>query len=136
MRPQPGAQQRPEPFHRVDVDLAEAVAVLVAGVFAPPVANGLVLVTPGRQSIVDAILVGVDERALGDDGINDRLDRGLLHIGQHPQHHLSATLDQAQDRWLVLLQRAAARRACQSATAAEPPLLATAAGWPLWPVTT
>src|SRR3712207_9114365 len=29
MRPQPGAQQRPEPFHGVDVDLAEAVAVLV-----------------------------------------------------------------------------------------------------------
>src|SRR3954462_13998441 len=32
VRPQPGAQQRPEPFHGVDVDLAEAVAVLVAGI--------------------------------------------------------------------------------------------------------
>src|SRR5215207_10669566 len=30
VRPQPGAQQRPDPFQRVDVDLAEAVAVLVA----------------------------------------------------------------------------------------------------------
>src|SRR3954469_11117257 len=30
VRPQPGAQQRPDPLHRVDVDLAEPVAVLVA----------------------------------------------------------------------------------------------------------
>jgi len=30
VRAQPGAQQRPEAFHGVDVDLAEAVAVFVA----------------------------------------------------------------------------------------------------------
>src|SRR3712207_9557499 len=42
VRAEPGAQQRPEAFHGVDVDLAEAVAVFVAGVFAPPVADGLV----------------------------------------------------------------------------------------------
>ena len=34
VRAQPGAQQRPEPLHHVDVDFAEAVAVLVAGVLA------------------------------------------------------------------------------------------------------
>src|SRR4051794_25791718 len=33
--PEPGAQQRPEALGRVDVHLAEAVAVLVAGVLAP-----------------------------------------------------------------------------------------------------
>src|SRR3954462_1433755 len=37
--PEPGAQQRPEAFGRVDVHLAEAVAVLVAGVLAPRVAQ-------------------------------------------------------------------------------------------------
>src|SRR5215212_10692255 len=36
VRPQPGAQQRPEAFHGVDVDLAVAVAVLVAGVSPRP----------------------------------------------------------------------------------------------------
>src|SRR3712207_6954037 len=36
VRPQPGAQHRPEAFHGVDVDLAVAVAVLVPGVFARP----------------------------------------------------------------------------------------------------
>ena len=54
----------------------------------------------------------------------------------HPQHRLPTALDQAQDRWLVLLQRAAARRSCQSATPPKAPLFATEAGRPLCPATT
>src|SRR3954447_23501248 len=46
VRPQPGAQQGPEALGRVDVDLAEPVAILVAGVLSPPVADGLVPVAP------------------------------------------------------------------------------------------
>src|SRR3954447_7912977 len=46
VRPEPGARQRPEALGRVDVDLAEAVAVLVAGVLAPGVAHGLVPAAP------------------------------------------------------------------------------------------
>src|SRR3954451_516151 len=34
VRPKPGAQQRPEALHRVDVHLAEAIAVLVARILA------------------------------------------------------------------------------------------------------
>src|SRR4051812_43369391 len=132
----PGAQQGPEPLDRVDVHLAEPVAILVAGVFAAPVADRFVLIPPGRQAGVDAILVGMDERALGTRGRDDRLDRRLLHVGPHGQDSLPSALDQAENGWLVLLQRAPARRAGQPATAPEPPLLATAAGWPLWPATT
>jgi hypothetical protein len=105
-------------------------------VLPAPVADGLVLITPGRQAGIDAVLVGVDAGALGDDSLDDRLDCRLLHIGQHAQHHLSAALDQAEDGGLVLRQRAAARRACQSAAASKPPPLATAAGCPLCPATT
>jgi hypothetical protein len=36
MGPQPRAQQRPEALSRVDVDLAEAVAIVVAGILAAP----------------------------------------------------------------------------------------------------
>ncbi len=136
VRAQPGAQQRPEPLHCVDVYLAEAVTVLVASVFAAPMADRLVLVAPGGQARVDAVFVRVDEGARGDGGGDDRLDRGLLHVGQHAQHHLAAALDQAEDGQLVLRQRAAARRACQPATAPKPPLLATSSGWPLCPATT
>jgi len=136
MRAQPGAQQRPEPLHRVDVDLAEAVPVLIAGVFAAPMADRLVPVAPSWQARVDAILVRVDEGARGDRGRDDRHDRGLPHVGQHAQDHLAATLDQPEDGRLVLRQRAAAWRPCQLATASESPLLATAAGCPLCPAMT
>jgi len=82
------------------------------------------------------MLVRVDEGAFGHGRPDDRLDRGLLHVGQHTQHDLSAALDQAEDGRLVLVQRAASRRAGQLAAAPEPPLLATVAGWPLCPATT
>jgi len=136
VRAQPGAQQRPEAFHRVDVHLAEAVAVLVAGILATRVADRLVPIAPGWQAGVDAIFVRVDESARDNGGRDDRLDRGLLHVGQHAQHHLAAALDQAEDGRLVLLQRAASRRARQPTAPSRPPLLATAAGWPLCPATT
>ncbi len=118
------------------MDLAKPVPVLVAGILAAGVANRLVPVTPGWQAGVDGILVRMDEGARDDGGCDDRLDRGLLHIGQHAQHDLAAALDQAKDRWLVLLQRATARRACQPAAPPEPPLLATSSGCPLCPATT
>jgi len=42
VRAKPGAQQRPEGFDRVDVHLAKAVPVLVAGILAASMANCLV----------------------------------------------------------------------------------------------
>jgi len=68
VRAQPGAQQRPEAFHGVDVDLTEAVAVFVASVFAAPVADSLMPVAPGWQARVDAVFVRVDKGARGDGG--------------------------------------------------------------------
>ena len=63
MRAKPRAQQRPKALDRVDVDLAEAVAILVAGVFTAPVADALVAIAQAFQAGVDAILVGVDQGA-------------------------------------------------------------------------
>jgi hypothetical protein len=39
----------------------------------------------------------VDEGAFGHDILDDRLDRGLPHLGQHAQEHLAPALDQAED---------------------------------------
>jgi len=57
VRAQPGAQQGPKALHRVDVDLAKAVAVLVARILAAGVADRLVPIAPGGQARVNAILV-------------------------------------------------------------------------------
>jgi hypothetical protein len=119
---QPGAEQGPRPLHRVDVDLAEAVAVLISRIFTAAVTNRLVLIAPGLQAGVDAVLVGVDERAFGNCGLEDWLDRPLLHVGQHAQDHLPTALDHAEDGRLLLLQRTPARRCLQSAAPAKPPL--------------
>src|SRR5215203_5478794 len=136
VRAEPRAQQGPETLDGVDVHLAEPVTVFVARILTAGMANPFVLIAPGGQAGVDAILVRVDEGTHSNRGRDDRLDRGLLHVGQHTQDHLASALDQAEDGWLVLLPRAPARRAGQPATASKPPLLATAAGWPLCPATT
>src|SRR5690242_7346932 len=60
VRAQPGAQQRPEALQRIDVNLAEAVAILVPGIFAAAMADRSVLVAPSRQAGIDRILVRVD----------------------------------------------------------------------------
>jgi hypothetical protein len=135
VRAQPGAQQRPEAFDRIDMYLAEPVAVLVAGLFAAGVADSPVRIAPGGQARIDVVFIGVDQRAGHDRCSNDRLDRGLLHIGQQAQHDLSAALDQPEDRWLVLFQRAASRRTLKPALPSRAPLFSTSADWPLCPAT-
>src|SRR3954469_21192598 len=119
---QPGSQERPEAFHGVDVDLAEAIAVLVAGVFASTMTDGLVTVAETRESGIDAILVSIDVRAFGDSLLDDRMEGRLLDIGQHPEHDLAAALDHAEDRRLFLLQGAAPAAALQSVAPAVAPL--------------
>src|SRR5215213_2578125 len=134
--PQPRAQQRPESFGCFVVDLAEAVAVLVAGILAAPVTDGLMFIAPFFQAGVDVILVGMDEGTFGDGSLDDGPNGRLLNIGQHPEHHFAAPLQQAEDRWLLLLQRAAPGSTPQPAPSPAAPLLATAAGLPLCPAVT
>src|SRR3954471_8719194 len=116
--------------------LAEAVAVLVAGILTAAMADRLVPVAPGRQARVDVVFVGVDQAVRGNGRRDHRLDRLLLHVGEHAERELTAALDQTEDGGLVLLQCAPSRRPRQPAVSARPPLFATAAGWPLCPATT
>src|SRR3954463_3658330 len=107
----------------------ESVAVIIAGVFALGMADGLVSVAPVFQTSIDVVLVGMDQGALGDGLLDDGLDCRLLDIGQHLEDDLPTALDQAQDRWFLLLQGAAIRGAFQP-TPPAPPLFSTSAGWP------
>jgi hypothetical protein len=73
----------------------------------------------------------VHQGALGDRRLDDGPDRRLPHIGQHPDDHGTAASEQAEDRRLVLLERASAGGAPRPPASAGAPLLATAFGWPL-----
>src|SRR5690348_9698892 len=120
MRPQPGSQERPEALQGVDGDLAEAIAVLVPGVFASTMTDGLVTVAETREPGMEAILVSMDVRAFGDGRLDDRMEGRLLDIGQHPDHNLAAALNHAEDRWLLPLQGAAPAAALPSVAPAFP----------------
>src|SRR5271166_4949335 len=47
---EPRTQQRPEPFERIDMDLAEPIPVVVPGVLARGMADRLVVVAPFVQA--------------------------------------------------------------------------------------
>ena len=88
------------------------------------------------SALLDDAKCFVDEGARRDGGRDDRLDRRLLTIGQHMQDDVATPLDQAEDRRLLLGQRAPARCALEPAPPPKAAFLATAAGWPLCPATT
>src|SRR4051812_44883996 len=136
MRAEPRSQQRPEPLQRVDMHLAEPIAVVVPGELARRMADGAVCVAPLRQPGVDVVLVGVDGRPRGDRPLDQRADRHLLDVGQHPDDDLAAPLDHPEDRRLLLGQSPPARRPFQPPSPARSPFFATASGWPLCPATT
>src|SRR3954471_6277254 len=96
--------KRFDTLNGVDVDFAKTVAILITGILTSGVAHRLVAIAPSWQACVDVILIGVNQRARGDRIADDWLDRCLLHIGQHVQNNLSAALDQAEDRRLVVFR--------------------------------
>src|SRR5437764_7154639 len=99
-------------------------------------ANRPVGKAPLREPMVDVVLVGVDHRPGGDDLLDERADRLLLDVGQHPDDHLAGPLDHPEDRRLLLRQRPPPRRPLQPSAPAGPPFFLTASGWPLCPATT
>src|SRR5262245_17399808 len=136
MGTQPTSQQRPEALHRVDVDLAEAVPVVIPGELPGGMADRPMHVAPFVQAAVDVVLVGIDHAARRDDRPDQRADGHLLHVGQHPDHDLAAPLDHAEDRRLLLRQCPPTGGPLQAPAASFSPFFLTASGCPLWPATT
>ena len=115
VRTQPTPQQGPEPFPRIDVDFAEAVPVVISGVLTRSMAHRLAAVAPFLQAAVDVLFVNVNQRSLGDRPLDERADRQLFHVLQHPKHDLASALEHSANRRLFLLECATApipRRSC------------------------
>ena len=127
---QPGAQQRPEAFQGIDMDLAEAVPIVIAGILTPGMADRFVTIAPVLQAGIDVVFVGLDQGARADGVADDRLDSRLLNVGQHSENDFAPALDQSQDRRLLLVQGAATAFTFQSPPASFPTFFERRPGFP------
>src|SRR6266851_5236315 len=116
MRTKPTPQQRPEAFHRVHMDFTQAVSLFIAGVLAPSVVDTLRVVPPVLQAGINAVLIRIHKCPWNDRVFEEGLARLLLHIGQHIEHHLTATLHHSKDRRPLFLHCASATLSFQSAS--------------------
>lgn len=131
MRPQPGTQQGPEALGGIDMNLIEAISVLVTGVFASVMAHRVMVKAPILQWVIDIIFIGMDSRSGADEGLDERLEGGLLDILQHPDDPRAAPLDHPENRRLFLLQSSPTPRAFQPAPTSPAAFFFTASGNPL-----
>src|SRR5271166_1163009 len=134
MRSEPRPQQRPKALNRVDMDFA--ISILVAGELPGRVTHGEVGVAPFGQPTVNVIFIGVDNSSFSDRSFDQRGDCVLLHVWEHRDDNLAATLHHADDRRFLLFQRSSAPFTLQPTAAPGPPLFLTSSGLPLCPATT
>ncbi len=69
------------------MDLRETVILLIAGVFPSAVTDRPMIEAPFGQAAVNIILIGIDLGPRGDELLDQGLDRGLLDVFRHPDHH-------------------------------------------------
>src|SRR5216683_282003 len=103
MRTQPTAQQRPEPFHGIHMHFTKTVAIFISGEFASSMIDTLMIVSPGLQTSINAVLICVNQCTWINSVFDQRLDGLLLHVREQIDHDLTATLNHAKDRWSFLL---------------------------------
>ena len=98
-------------------------------------ADALMLVAPLVQTAIDVVLIRVNTRARCNRRLEQRLDRQLLDVFQHPTDDITATLDHPDNRRLLGGKRAPSPLALEPSAPPAPPLFATSSGLPLWPAT-
>ena len=135
MRSQPRAQQGPESLSGINMDFIKTVTVLIAGVFPPAMADRSMVKPPLGQAMVNVLLVGIHPRSRRDEPLNQRTDRGLLDVFEHPHDDRPASLDHPEDRGFFILQGAAPARTLQASPPPPAAFFLTASGCPLCPAT-
>lgn len=114
MRSQPRTQQRPKALSGIDMNLMEAVPVLISGVFPLAMTHGVVVKSLFCQPMVDTVFIGMNPGAGGNGPLDQGTNRGLLDVLQHPVHHRPAPLDHPEDRQLFIRQDPTPARALQA----------------------
>src|SRR5215468_8605926 len=104
MRAQPTPQERPKAFHGVYVHFAQAVPIFIACKLASPMVDTLMVVAPGLQTGINAVLVRIYTCACNDGVFDERLNGLLLHIRQQIDDHLPTALHHPKNGWPLFLQ--------------------------------
>src|SRR5512143_756341 len=104
------------------VDFTEAIAILVTGILPLGVIDALARVPPIGKAAVAIVLIGIDGGAERNRRADQRGDRGLLNVREHPDHDGAAALDHADHRRLVFLQGAAPPLALKPSAPSPAPL--------------
>src|SRR5215475_4624808 len=113
----------------------KAIAVVIPSIFTTTVTDAFRLVAPRSQAVIDVVCIGIHASTRNNHGLDQRFDRALLNILQHPNHHVATTLDHPEDRRLLRCERAPSALALEPSAPSAPPFVATASGFPLCPAT-
>jgi hypothetical protein len=135
MRAEPRSQQGPKPFHRVHVHFMKAITVVIPRVFPPAMTDTLMRITPLVQAAVDVVFICVHTRPRCNRGVDQRLERPLVDVFQHPNDHVTTALDHPEDRGLLRSECAASTLAFEPPAPSTPPFFSTTLGFPWWPAT-
>ena len=117
------------------MDFTKAVAIVIAGIFPRTMAHTFVIVAPFLQAAVNVVLIGIDQSARRDRSLDQRFDRYLLDVFQHPNDDVAATFDHAEDRRFLGGKGTSPSGSLESPSSPRAPLFATSSGWPLCPAT-
>jgi hypothetical protein len=112
-----------------------AIAVVIPSLFTTTVTDTFMLVAPRSQAVIDVVFIGIHASARNNRGLDQRFARALLNMFQHPNNHVSTTLEHPQDRRLLRFERAPCALALEPSAPSAPPFCATSSGFPLCPAT-
>ena len=113
----------------------KALAVIIPRLCAPAVTDACMRLAPRFQAAINVIRIRVNTGPWRNRRFDQGCDRPWLDGFQPPNHHLSATLDHPEERWLRRGECAASAFPFASSAPATPPFFCTSAGFPLCPAT-
>src|ERR1017187_3483304 len=95
------------------------------------VTHGVVGGAPFVQPTINVIFISVNNSSFSNRLFDQGGDRLLLHVREHPDDNLAATLHHAEDRRFLLLQRSSAPFTLQRTPSPGPPLFFNLLGFTL-----
>src|SRR5207244_6583698 len=100
--------------------------------FAPAVTDACMRIAPRFQAAINVIRIRVNTGPWRNRRFAQGCDRPWLDVFQHPNHHLSATLDHPEDRSLLRGECAASAFPFASSAPATPPFFFSFSGFPFF----